>query len=211
MKKLWILALTGVFLSLKTLSAAEPVPPAGACSPETTEAAQKVADELTALYGPEQKTLSKELADQRGKLFQKLAAYGNCAVPILEKDFWKTTDAPRKIMALYGFGAILKKDAQGYLLEGIKDPNRDVRIIAVYMLSAHKDEKTEDALIEMLSTESDESAKMLVMASLLDFDNDKALAAVKECQNDKNPKVQQAARALMERFNQLKAQKKDVA
>jgi hypothetical protein len=208
MKKLWILAVMGVFLSLKTLSAAEPVPSAQACSPETTEAAQKVANELTALYGPEQKALTKELADQRGKLFQKLAAYGNCAVPILEKDFWKTPDAPRKIMALYGFGAILKKDAQGYLLEGLQDPDRDVRIIAVYMLSPHRDEKTENALIDMLAKETDESAKMLVMASLLDFDNDKALAAVQSCQNDKNPKVQQAAKALLERFNQLKSQKK---
>ncbi len=203
-----IVLMIGTVCGSVALLAEEPVASPSVCSPEKAEAVQKVANELTALYGPEQKQLTKELADARGKLFQQLAAYGTCAVPVLEKDFWRSNDAPRKIMALYGFGAILKQGAQGYLLEGLQDPNRDVRIIAVYMLSPHRDEKTENALIDRLTKETDESAKMLIMASLLDFDNEKALAAVQSCQNDKNPKVQQAAKALVERFNQLKAQKK---
>lgn len=175
-----------------------------ACTPETIGAVQKVADELTALYGPEQKKMTQELADARGKLFGQLTSYGECAIPVLEKDFWNTDVPPKKIIALYGFSSILKEKAQQYLFQGIKDPSRDVRIIAVFLLSPYKDDKTEDMLIEMLAKETDQPIKTLAMAAILDFGNSKGLATVTSYLEDKDPKVQQAAKMLLTRFAQKK-------
>ncbi|MEI7752067.1 MAG: HEAT repeat domain-containing protein [Candidatus Omnitrophota bacterium] len=194
---------------VKGLSAAENPPSSTSCTPEKVAEVQKVANELTALYGSEEKKITQELANARGKLFGQLAAYGPCAVPVLENDFWKTDSPPKRIIALYGFTHILKEKSQEYLFQAVEDPSRDVRIIAVFLLSPYKDDKTEDVLIGMLARETDESIKPLTMAAILDFNNSKALATVTAYSNDKDPKVQQAAKMLLARFFEKKAQQKN--
>jgi len=195
-----------VSFSSEGLWAAENPPSAAACTTETTKEVQKVAIELASLYAPEQKKMTQELANARGKLFGQLASYGECAVPVLENDFWKTDAPSKRVIALYGFSRILKKEkAQGYLFQGIKDPSTDVRIIAIFLLTPYKDDKTEDVLIETLAKETDETIKTLIMATILDFNNSKATATVTSYLNDKNPKVQQAAKKLLARFAEKNA------
>jgi len=194
---------------VKGLSAAENPPSSASCTPEKVAEVQKVANELAALYGSEEKKNTQELANARGKLFGQLASYGPCAVPVLEKDFWKTDSPPKRIIALYGFTHILKEKSQEYLLQAVEDSSRDVRIIAVFLLTPYKDDKTEDMLIGMLAKETDESIKTLAMAAILDFNNSKALATVTFYLNDKDPKVQQAAKMLLARFAEKKAQQQN--